>query len=212
MFQSQIARIPLLLLALGLAWGGLALQFHLSFPNVIFPNVAAREAGHALLSFVSTLIILANLLMALALSVTLLAGRRFPSPSLMTGLAVAIVLIAVSHPYVPAKLWSPQNLQWRADMLLHNVVPAVFVLFWILFVPKGRLHWGAPFLWLAWPILYVGWAVFGSRITGLAPHPSGNSTALVFDAVWIGTVFLLAGLFAAILDKILGPLRTEESA
>ena len=210
MVQSQIARILFLLIAVPLAWGGLALQFH-----VLFPDASVRDAGHALVTFFSALIIVGNLLMALALSVTLLLGRRFPSASLMTGLAVAVVLVAFTHAVVPVKWWAPHDEQWLAEMALHYVMPAVFALFWILFEPKGRLHWSAPFLWLAWPIVYVGWAIAG--LTGFSSHALADVIVrdmpqLAYNAIWIATVFLLAGLFAAILDKILGPLVQEENA
>ena len=55
------------------------------------------------------------------------AGRR----------AAYIAIVGIIYRLLLRQLWNPQGMQWVADVILHDVIPVGYVLYWLLFAP-GR--------------------------------------------------------------------------
>jgi hypothetical protein len=99
---------------------------------------------------------LSNVLIALAMTLPWLApdtglGRFFTRPSVRTAILAYIIIVAVIDHYLLAKLWNPQGWQLVADTIEHVVAPALYVIDWALFVPKGTLRFKSAFVSLAFP-------------------------------------------------------------
>ena len=81
-------------------------------------------------------------------------GRFLDRPSVRTAILSYIIIVAVIYHYLLAKLWNPQGWQLLTDTIEHVVTPALYVIDWVLFVPKGTVNYRSAFIWLVcpWPI------------------------------------------------------------
>jgi len=133
---------------------------------------------------------------------------RFEAPFQLSFL-VAVVLTAGGYFGLLADKWAPQGLQAFGDLLLHAVVPAMLVLDWLLFAPKGRMEFShVPFV-LFLPLAHLGVvAVLHGWLGGypyffLDPTKTGDG-AFLRNVVIFAVLFLLAGALVVLVDRLIG--------
>ncbi|TDW96302.1 Pr6Pr family membrane protein [Dinghuibacter silviterrae] len=177
-------------------WVTLILQFFL-----------IRSAGEAMGqtlgmttgNFFSYFTILTNLLVAFSLSVALFytrsgMGAFFSRASVQTAIAGCMLVVGGVYHLVLAKLWNPHGSQWAADVLLHTVLPLFYLVYWILFVPKGNLGLSAPLPWLLYPLVYLLYTLGRGALLGWYPYPFLNAGDLGYAMV-LGNSAVLLGVF-----------------
>jgi hypothetical protein len=84
-----------------------------------------------------------------------------------------------------------------ADRLLHYVVPALYILAWLVTCPHRRLVWSDALRWLVFPLIYVIWTLARGATVHEYPYPFMDVDALGAARVAINSV-LVAGLFAVL--------------
>src|SRR4029077_4825839 len=160
--------------AASLAWFAILLQYYLT---VTKPGAPFIEATVRYFSFFT---VLTNILVALALMLPWLApdstlGRFFTRPSVRTATLTYIIIVAVIYHYLLAKLWNPQGWQLLADTIEQVVTPGLYVIDWVLFVPKGTIRWRSAFVWLVYPLVYAAYSLVHGAVTGFYPYPFINA-------------------------------------
>ena len=120
-----------------------------------------------------------------------------------------IVVVGVVYHFLLAPTWNPQGLALLGNSLLHYVMPAAFVLDWLLFAPKGRLNWKDPAKWLVFPLVYGGWTLIHGALSGWWPYPFVDVGALGLGQVLLNFVgllifFLIVGLTVVAIDRTFG--------
>lgn len=189
-------------------WGGLLLQYY-----VMLNGETPGTLAHRTVNFFSYFTVLTNLLAAIALSAPLVApnspfGRFFAKPSVRTAIALYMAVTAVTYIFILQGLWQPKGLHWVADTTLHYLAPALFILDWLLFSPKGTLRWGSVLPWLAFPLAYGLYSIFRGPLSGFWPYPFldvsqlGMTKVLVNMAAMSG-LFLVLGLGFVLIDRLL---------
>ncbi len=68
------------------------------------------------------------------------------------------------------------------EHVLHYVTPPLFVLDWLLFVPKGEVAWRNGIACLGFPAAYVGWTLAHGAVSGWYPYPFVDVPALGYPA------------------------------
>jgi hypothetical protein len=194
--------------AAAVAWFALVLQYTLTITK---PGAPFLEATVRYFSFFT---ILTNILVALALTLPWLApesraGQFFDRPSVRTAILAYIIIVAVIYHYLLAKLWNPQGWELVADTIEHVVTPALYVIDWILFVPKGTVRWKSAVVWLGYPLVYAAYSMIHGAVTGFYPYPFINVTEFGYDKVLINMavlvlVFLGLGVALIGIDRRLG--------
>lgn len=175
----------------------------------------------AVVNYFSFFTILTNVLVALALTAPLIAGdsrlgRWSASEGVRAAVAMYIVVVGVVYHLLIAPFWNPTGLLLWLNLILHYLMPAAFVLDWLLFTPKGRLRWVDPVKWLAFPLAYGGWTL----IHGLTTHwwPYGfvdvdklglPRVAAIFGGLLL--LFLVVGLAVTAVDRTLGRAWRDSS-
>jgi hypothetical protein len=200
--------------AAAVAWFGLGLQLY-----VTLATAAVRERSLLIAAgeYFSYFTILTNLLVAVALTVK---GQRtrersfFNRPSVLGGLTVALVLVAVAYNLLLRQRWHPQGLGRVADETLHVVTPALYVLYWFLYVPKGVLPWAEVLAWLIYPLGYLLYVLVLGALSGFYPYYFLDVRTLGYRGVlsFVGglTLALLAlGGLVVFVDGVLGRRRAE---
>ena len=61
-------------------------------------------------------------------------------PSLRSALVIYIVVVGLVYAALLRHLWHPQGAQLLADIVLHDVIPFFYPMFWLAFLPKGSLR------------------------------------------------------------------------
>lgn len=193
---ASIPRAAALAVAL-VCWAGLAIQF------------AATQAAQG--DWVATLWILlryftviTNLLVALAMSATALGGRV--PPLLLGGLALALLLVGAVYMTLLRGLVELSGGALLADLLLHKVSPLAMAAWWLLFAPRARLEWTAPWWWVLYPLAYFGYAVARGLAGDLYPYPFVDVGRLgwaqvMVNAAGIAMAFLASGFALVWIDR-----------
>jgi len=215
---SRLAR-PLGGVIAALAWFALVVQYAIVLDDAI-------DRGRSLLTtsvrYFGFFTILTNLLIAVGLTARVLAPRSragvfFARPATTAATALYITIVAAVYTLVLRRLWDPGGWQKLADVLLHDVVPAAYLGYWALLLPKGRLPWSASVKWLGFPAAYFIYTVVRGRWMGGYPYPFLDVATLGYTRVLLNAgvlllVFVLLGLAFVALDRLLWRRQTQRVA
>jgi hypothetical protein len=187
-------------------WAGIALQFWAGFT---FRHYDLLLTLWTLARFFT---IIGNL--ALAIAMTVVASGRRASPLVLGGLTLAILLVGIVYRTLLAGMHPLSGLPLIANILLHDVSPIAMAAYWLLFVPRGRLRWSAPWWWTLFPASYLLYVLARGQLDGRYPYPFIDVARLgwmqvALNASGIAFAFVLAGFAMVWIDswRPLGPSR-----
>jgi hypothetical protein len=177
-------------------WAGLAIQFSATYAN--HPDVLAT-----LWILVRFFTVITNILVAVAMTAFAL-GRRL-SPFLLGGLTLAILLVGVVYLTLLRGLLELSGGALLADALLHKASPVAMTAWWLLFAPRARLRWSAPWWWSVYPLAYFAYAVWRGALGDKYPYPFLDVGKLgwlqtTMNAGGIALGFVLAGFALVWID------------
>jgi hypothetical protein len=194
--QSNVARSAGMGIAV-LAWYGLGLQFYVSIATA---RANGTSVSTAIVNYFSFFTILTNFLVALVL--TQLCVRRrahepfFARASVQAAAATSIAIVGIVYSLVLRQLWDPEGLQKIADIVLHDAVPVLYVLYWLWFSRKGDLRFRDVPRWLVYPASYLLYTLIRGVITGRYPYPFLDAGNLGYPRFFLNIVVLIAGFLA----------------
>ena len=184
-----------------LGWSALILQLALSI-QLSLANGQGAWAG--VWFYLGYFTISTNLLVALALSAAArgphgAVSRFFGRADVHTAAAMSIVIVSAIYNLMLRQLWQPQGWQIPADMTLHDVMPALFLLHWWLAVPKAALRWRQVVVWQIYPAAYFAYVLTRGAVNGWYPYPFLDVNALgylsvLLDACAVLLVFIAVAL------------------
>jgi hypothetical protein len=199
-------RVAYIILNVLMLWFALGLQFYISTDAYM---ATGRSFAGAIIQIISFYTIQTNLLIAVGLTAILFApesawGRFFSRTSVLTSIAVYITIVGLIYATVLKGLLQLDGLFMLADFLLHTLSPIVFVVFWLLFVPKESIKWNQVLLWAIFPLLYLVYSLIRGAISGDYPYPFVNAAKLGYGQVAVNSVgvlvvfLVLSGVFIGI--------------
>lgn len=181
--------------------------------------VSATHTVSGTIDYLSYFTILSNILVATTFTAAALApGSRVAlfllRPQVAMATAVYITVTGITYYLLLSSLYDLVGWERVFDHLLHYVVPPAYVLFWLVFVPKGRLHLRNVIWMLLPPLGYGAWTLFHGALSGFYPYPFVDVTKLGYPQVFIHIVefvffFSLAGVVYTIIDRIIGRLGAQ---
>jgi hypothetical protein len=186
------------------AWYALALQLSILLRT-------STDWVHTFLNFLGSFTILTNILVALVLTAPTLpvtGTRRFGTPTARTAATVYIAIIGFVDVVVLQEPWSPRGAQALADLILHKVVSILYVAYWVIFEPHGRVRWRAAVTWLFYPAVYLVYSLARGAVTGWYPYAfldasrTGYARVVVESSVML-VVFLLMSVLVIAADRTL---------
>lgn len=193
-----------------LVWFGLGLQLYL----ILFArwHEQASLLG-GVMAFLSYFTVLSNTLAGAVLTAAISQSRGamadwFRQPGVIGGVATSVVLVGVAYSLLLRDLWSPDGWQWLANEILHDVMPVVFVVYWLVCVPKGPLRlWHLP-LWALYPTAYFVCILVRGESLKVYPYPFVDVVKLGYGQVWINAFgvlggFLLMGALLVLADRLI---------
>jgi hypothetical protein len=197
-----------------LGWLALGLQLYLSVNSAVARGTPITDA---IVTYFSFFTILTNLLIALCL--TLVAWRPdqeafWNRPSIQGALALYIIVVAIVYAAVLQNLWSPKGLQLVTDRLLHDVLPVLYVGYWLALTPKRSIRLTDTLWWQLYPMAYMAFTLAHGASTGFYPYPFLNVAKHGYKDVLSNGLLLLVllltlGALLVILDRLFGGLQTR---
>lgn len=150
--------------------------------------------GAALLAMSQYFTVLTNLAVCLILA-AIAAGRRVPvlaQFAIVTGIAG----VAVIYHVFLAHLVTLQGLELWVDHGLHSFVPALAVLWWLLFAPKPAFGVAMMLASVVWPLLYGAYILARAHFSGFYPYPFINLDELGWSGLRLNIVYIILGFNA----------------
>ncbi|MFJ4372082.1 Pr6Pr family membrane protein [Pseudomonas japonica] len=191
-----------------LGWFALAVQMYLIL-LARWQDQASLLGG--LVNFFGFFTVLSNVLVATVLTQAAFgraasAWRLWLVPWVASGVLVSILFVAIAYSLLLRHLWQPQGWQWLADALLHDVMPALFALYWWRRVAKGTLRFRHLLAWVLYPLGYFGYALLRGHWVGFYPYPFIDVPTLGYarvlgNALVMLLAFMLLGLGIIGLDR-----------
>jgi hypothetical protein len=186
-------------------------QLYLTIANSSIP------LGEIIIQYFSYFTILSNILVALCAAAILFNSgsihqKFFSRPSTVSAVTVYITVVGLIYNIILREIWTPIGWQKITNELLHVIIPLLFLVFWIFFVPKQNLKWSI-LGWFIFPLFYAVYAIIRGAFSGFYPYPFMDVDQLGYARVLINccgmvVVFVaLSFLFVAI-GKFLFPKRS----
>lgn len=200
-----------------IAWAGLGLQFRVSHALLAAQGLDVWQTLSRMLAYFT---ILTNLLVAIYYTARLVApttriARWFAQPAVSSAIAMYVVLVSVIVYLILRHIVTLTGDALLADNILHYVTPALFVIFWIGWVPKRQLRWRYALWWSLYPLGYFVYALLRGAASGFYPYPFIDVAklgygAVAINAVGIAAAFVLSGLIVVAIDRR-WPVRGREA-
>jgi hypothetical protein len=172
--------------------------------------------------FFSFFTILTNLLTALAMLAPVVApdsglGRFLDRPSVRTAIVGYIVIVGTVYYTLLRKLDNATGLHLYLEYVLHYVTPPLFVLDWLLFVPKGEIGWRNGVDSLTYPIAYLAWTLAHGAFAGWYPYPFIDVSKLGYGRMLLNSAglilaFLAIELLLVALDRFIKQSQDKASS
>ena len=191
--QKQSAKIIALIGAL-LGWFAVITQLYLMMKNRVL------SAPETALRFFDFFTIDTNIIVALCFTYIFFGsksrwGRIFSRASTITAITVYITIVGIVYNVVLRSTWNPYGMQKIVDELLHSVIPALFILFWLFFTPIEQLKWKNAFPWLIYPIIYMIYAMIFGAVTKFFPYPFVNANEIGYNKALMNAGAVLLVIF-----------------
>jgi len=122
--------------------------------------------------------------------------------------AVAIALVGIIYSVALRHQWDPKGWQAVADHGLHDAVPILFVVTWLL-CGHGALKWKDAGWSMVLPVAYCAYALIRGAADGWYPYwfldadKLGAGTLVLYIAV-LSVTFLVFGFLFVGIDKLMG--------
>ena len=209
---TSAARVYLLVLAI-VGWFALIGQFYLILNN---RQTSVLETITRYFTFFT---ILTNILIAVGSTLILLTptslwGKFLSKATTLTTITVNITIVGATYNVILRFLWNPQGMQRVVDELLHLVIPLAFMLFWLIFVPKGQVKWNNIPLWTVYPLAYLAVILIRGALSGYYPYPFLDLTQLGYSHVLlncagIAVAFIIVAILFVGVDKLMSKNQSE---
>lgn len=191
-----------------LGWAILGLQYGLMLAT------PGQNPFALTLNFFSFFTILTNVLVAMAMTLPVVAarqpvGRWAASNGVRAGVTMYAVVVGLVYHFLLHATWNLQGWSLAANTGLHYLMPAAMLADWLLFTPKGGLRWIDAARWLAFPLIYGGWTVVHGLAADWWPYWFVDASTLGWGkaAGYFGGLlvfFLLVGLIVVAIDRTVG--------
>ena len=136
-------------------------------------------------------------------------GRFLSLQSVRTAIAGYLLIVGGTYLFFLRHVGSDQGLERVADQLMHYVLPVLFTIDWLAFVPKGHVPWTTILISLLPPLVYGLWTMVHGATTGWYPYPFvdmrsvGYQEGLMNMAGFLA-VFLAVELALVLIDRLIG--------
>ncbi len=191
--NRSIAKITFAVFIAIVAWFAIILQFFLKTGSDI--------------NFFSFFTIECNLLIAISLSFYVLfpafsLGRFFTKVSVQSAITLYIFIVALVYNTVLRGILVLNGWSWVVDNLLHVVVPILYLLYYLVYIPKGHLKWKDGIYWMYFPLAYLMYSLIRGSVVNWYPYPFLNVAIFGYPKVLLNVAIIIVAFFIGALALI----------
>ncbi|RFZ95082.1 hypothetical protein D0C36_06020 [Mucilaginibacter conchicola] len=170
-----------------------------------------RSLGGSLVEYFSYFTIQSNLLVALATGSVAVGGfsdRFFTRPKVLSAIVVYITIVCVVYNAVLRAIFHPVGWGRVADELLHVADPLLYIIFWLMVVPKNGIAYKSTLSWLLYPLVYIVYILIRGAFTARYPYffldtvKYGYPKVAVHIAILVVVFWMFCLLYAFIAQRI----------
>ena len=174
-------------------WTALAIELAMSLERSGAHGIPLPETLYLYLRYFT---ILTNIGAAALMSVSawrLARGAPLPPAGVYNAALAYLAIMCATYEGLLRRLWSPRRMQFVTDMTMHDVVPALFLLFWVGFALGGHARWRDTLWLLAYPAAYLAATLVAGALGAGYPYDFLDPGVLGSGGVaMVATVFLAA--------------------
>jgi hypothetical protein len=123
-------------------------------------------------------------------------------PHVMRGMTLAMIaLVMLAYFFIISRTEHPRGIAWLSAMIMHYATPPLYALWWVLYVPHGRLKLREVGAMLIPSVIYMIYVLIRGRLVGEYPYAMLDATRIGSGSVTlhaIGLLIALAALCAAV--------------
>jgi hypothetical protein len=191
-------RLALIIVA-ALAWW--AFWLHLDM-NAVSEHGWLAGFWHQLDYFTET----TDILVAFVFSWLALTARGKVTSQALAVVTLSVIIVVLVYWPVLYPKFPPKPGTEGANVLIHAIVPACVVAYYLLFARKRSTSHADPLRWMAYPLAYTGFIMVRGVLTSKYPYFFFNPAKVgwgmvVVDIIVIGLIYFGAGHFLVTLDK-----------
>jgi len=116
-------------------------------------------------------------------------GLNAPRIELMA--VTSILFVCIVYNVLLASRWDPRGWQKVADLILHDITPALFALFWLL-RQRAPLRWRFALFAALWPLAYAVYGLTRGAFDGFYPYFFMDPTVLSLPRIAMNLLLLMA--------------------
>lgn len=170
--------------------------------DVYWSVVNGTGALFGFAKFITAFTSLTNILIGLILTSALLRSKSrivvfISSPVVMGCAATYITFMAGVFAVLIAPISPSVGLQRVVGGILHGVIPVLYLLYWLLAVPKRYLRIRHVVMWPLGALVYFGLILIRGAASGIYPYPFIDAGVLGYGRVMLNAILLL-GVFIAV--------------
>jgi hypothetical protein len=200
--MDKARKVLLLLIAL-VGAGSVGLQAYLNITRHNLDHSLAWRVVDFLSFFTNTTALFAT---AMALAALVRPASRLAQPGVVTATAIYLLVVAVTYEWLLRG--EAHGLAFLANLGLHRILPALVILLWLAFTPKGSVAWRAPLAWLVYPAAYIAWTLARGAAIHRYPYFFADADRLGYPrALLNGAGFLAAFWLLGVAAVAFGRLR-----
>ena len=199
-----------------LVWIGLAMQFEFAIVNPATQDVSVAER---IIRYFSFFTVVSNGIIAIITTAIVIAresrsSKRLQNGSVLTAAAVYITIVAVVYSLFLRSVVNAQGWHLISDHIVHDAIPPLFVLFWLIYAHKSEVGWLDPVKWLIVPVLYIAYSLLHGAFDNWYPYWFADVTKLGYPTAlknsgFVLIAFLIFGFIFAAIAKLIS--RTANS-
>jgi hypothetical protein len=205
----ETARKALLLMTALVGAASAGLQAFLNLTRHNLDHSIAWRVVDFLSYFTNTTAIFATAVAALSLA---RPASGLAKPGVAAATAIYLLVVAVTYEWLLRG--DHHGLDFFANLGLHDLLPALFILLWLAFTPKRGLSWRQPLAWLIYPAVYMAWTLIRGAAIHRYPYFFADVDKLGYPHVLLNGVgflvaFYLLGLGAVAMGRFRIVARTK---
>jgi hypothetical protein len=188
--MSKLAR-PVAALGALIGFFGLGLQYWLLYADMSAEGANALETTWRYFVWFT---LLTNTFVTLVMARAALkpeSGVGLNAPRIELMAVTSILFVCIVYNVLLASRWDPQGWQKVADVIVHDVVPVSFAIFWFL-RPHGSLTWRDAAFAALWPLAYAVYGLTRGRFDSFYPYFFMDPTSISYGQIALNLVGLVA--------------------
>ena len=170
----------------------------------------ANSAGKPFLPFLAEFFtyftIIGNVAIALYFTVQTLNIRKklttiFYHPGTSTAILAYSTLVAIGYHTLFEDMYEPENINISIDLLLHLILPVLFLLYWLIFEAQKVINWKIIPYFLILPFFYFLYVLMVGALFGHYPYPffdiedSGYGEVMLFGLGFSFAIILTGAVY-----------------